>query len=182
MRRLISGKSFIHSDLFSLFPSMKVEQKLQRRRQMQFKKIFSNDLFFLTKHPKHFSNHMFDDLSSWIEWFSFGFGSLIVLLGRYHKVMRENPSQKKRDTTSIVSAVCFALDFDSNVCHIVIVYAHLRDREKHGSESITDPQCIIDLLWITSSSFHKKLSSSLTYDITVVHLVTRHFGPLPFLL
>ena len=53
-----------------------------------------------------------------------------------------------------------------------------RDRKKPGRESITDPQCIIDLLWITSSSFHKKLSSSLTIDITIVHLVIRPFGPL----
>ena len=74
------------------------------------------------------------------------------------------------------------------ILHIT-VYAHghlgvdnLRDQEKHRSESITVPQCIIDLLWITSISFHKKLSSSLTTDITIVHLVTCPFEPLPFLL
>ena len=65
-----------------------------------------------------------------------------------------------------------------------IVYAHVdtfRDRVKHGSESIIDPQCIIDLLEITSCSFHKKLSSSLTTNIISMHLLTRPFGPLPFL-
>ena len=73
----------------------------------------------------------------------------------------------------------------------IFVYAHgrrqslstpmgadnLRDREKHGSESITDPQCFTDRLLITSSGFHKKLSSSLTIDIIIMHLVTRPFGP-----
>ena len=59
---------------------------------------------------------------------------------------------------------------------------NLRDREKHGSESITDPQCIIDLFWITSNRFHKKLSPSFTVDITIGHMVTWPSGPLPFLL
>ena len=41
---------------------------------------------------------------------------------------------------------------------------------------------ITDRLWITSSRFHKKLSCSLNIDIAIVHLVSRHFGPSPFLL
>ena len=48
----------------------------------------------------------------------------------------------------IIIQLWISTSYPINNCFIV--YAHgvdnLRDREKHGSESITEPQCLIDLL------------------------------------
>ena len=86
--------------------------------------------------------------------------------------------KKKKKKKNHISSVFHASDSSVKIyrlstiqCKIlfdtvsIIVYApiNLRDREKHGSESITDPQCNIDRLWITSSSFHKKAIIYLDY-------------------